>query len=553
MNLFSKKYWIKGFLAIAAVSCSVQSLANEPAKTAPASTASAPNTAAPAAPAATNAANNAEPEKFNWAGVPPVTPMPRPGLFVIPPTGPGYFSLWDLITGNKRETPPVAPYAPFGLLPTPGFDIDFRYLEKPDHEKDISDPFKRIKLADNWMLSFGGQFWYRYMHETDSRLNAEGQDNKYHQFRTRFHADLWYRDQFRLYAEFIDARSLGLDLAALPTDRNHTDMLNLFADVKLGQLKDGPVYLRVGRQELLYGSQRLISPLEWVNTRRTFQGVKAFWRTPTLDLDAFWVRPMTVERNEFDNWDKGRNFMGLFGTYKPMKGQLLDLYYLSLVDNRVLNPTNVQQGIVLQGDSVLHTLGGRIAGDYNRILYEVEGMYQFGRRSSLDISAFAVATGLGYHVPLPMNPQFWIRYDFASGDSNHQDGRSNTFHQLFPFGHYYFGFLDQVGRQNIHDFNAQFTIHPQPWFTFITQYHRFYLANNRDFLYNAAGLGTLRDTSGQSGSHVGDEIDFRVNVHVSRHQDLLFGYSKLFAGDFLKAQRPGVSPDFFYAQYVIRF
>ncbi len=545
MNLFGKN-WINGFLTIAALSCTVQALANEPAKATSTTASNTTNTAAAAA-------SNAAPEKFNWEGVPPVTPMPRPGLFTIPPAGPGYFSLWDLISGNKRETAPVAPYAPAALLPTSAFDIDFRYLEKPGHEKDVFDPFKRIKLADNWMLSFGGQFWYRYMHETDSRLNAAGQDNKYHLFRTRFHADLWYRDQFRLFAEFIDARALGLDLPALATDRNYTDILNLFADVKLGQLKDGPVYLRVGRQELLYGSQRLISPLEWVNTRRTFQGVKAFWRTPTLDLDAFWVRPMTVERNEFDNWDKGRNFMGLFGTYKPMKGQLLDLYYLSLVDNRVLNPFNIQQGNILQGDSVLHTLGGRIAGDYNRFLYEFEGMYQFGRRSHLDISAFAVATGLGYHVPLPMNPQFWIRYDFASGDANSQDGRSNTFNQLFPFGHYYMGFLDQVGRQNIHDFNAQFTLHPQPWFTFIAQYHRFYLANNRDFLYNAGGLGTLRDPTGQSGSHVGDEIDFRFNVHVNRHQDILFGYSKLFAGDFIKAQRPGISPDFFYAQYVIRF
>lgn len=166
MNLFGKN-WINGFLTVAALSCTVQALANEPAK---ATSATAPNTTNTAAAAASNAA----PEKFNWGGVPPVTPMPRPGLFTIPPAGPGYFSLWDLISGNKRETAPVAPYAPFALLPTSAFDIDFRYLEKPDHEKDVFDPFKRIKLADNWMLSFGGQFWYRYMHETDSRLNAGG-------------------------------------------------------------------------------------------------------------------------------------------------------------------------------------------------------------------------------------------------------------------------------------------------------------------------------------------------------------------------------------------
>ena len=80
-------------------------------------------------------------------------------------------------------------------------------------------------------------------------------------------------------------------LTPLPTDVNHTDMLNLFADVKMATIKDGPAYIRVGRQELLYGSQRLISTLDWVNTRRTFQGVKAFWRTADLRSGRFLGAP----------------------------------------------------------------------------------------------------------------------------------------------------------------------------------------------------------------------------------------------------------------------
>lgn len=492
-------------------------------------------------------------EAFDWSSVPPVTPLPRVGIFIKPPSGPGYYSLGDWFTGNEREKPPVDPYPPFALLPTSAFDVDFRYLEQPDHEKDFFDSIKRIRLGNNWLLSFGGSFWYRYMHETDSRLNAAGINNNHHLLRTRVHADLWYRDQIRLFAEFLDARALGLDLPPQAIDKNHTDMLNLFADFKLGQFIGGPAYLRVGRQELLYGSQRLISTLDWANTRRNFQGVKTFWHTPVFDLDAFWVRPMKTEPNEFDNWDKERNFVGLWGTYKAISGQVFDLYYLNLIDNRVVSPANIQQGNVLQGDSVLHTIGGRWIGDYQRFLYELEGMYQFGKRSNLDVSAFSIASGVGYHLPLPMNPQFWLRYDFASGDKNPHDGRSNTFHHLFPFGHYYLGYMDRIGRQNIHDFNAQFTLHPQPWFTFIGQYHRFYLANKRDYLYNAAGAETLRDITGQSGSHVGDEVDLRVNIHLSRHQDILLGYSKLFTGKFIKNQRPGISPDLFYAQYNFRF
>ena len=155
--------------------------------------------------------------------------------------------------------------------------------------------------------------------------------------RSRFHADFWFRDNVRLFAEFLDARTFGQSLAPLPTDVNHTDMLNLFADIKVANVKDAPAYIRFGRQELLYGSQRLISTLDWVNTRRTFQGAKAFWKTADLDLDAFWVRPMITEADRFDNWDTKREFFGLWGTYRPMKGQLVDLYFLSLLnDNQTL-------------------------------------------------------------------------------------------------------------------------------------------------------------------------------------------------------------------------
>lgn len=506
---------------------------------------------APAGNAAGTPAATAAPKaaaQFDWSKVPPVTAPSRPGMFAIPPSGPGYYSLWDHFTGNKRETPPVSPSAPYALMTTPAFEIDYRHLEKPGYEKDLFDPIKRIHMGDDFLLSFGGSFWYRYMRESDARLTNTS--DSYHLIRSRFHADLWFRDRVRLFAEFLDARSFGQGLTPAPTDVNHTDMLNLFADIKLATIKDGPAYLRVGRQELLYGSQRLISTLDWVNTRRTFQGAKAFWRTPTFDLDAFWVRPMITEKDKFDNWDQKQEFFGLWGTYKPRKGQLVDMYFLSLDDNRnrALGSNNIL------GHSITHTLGSRLAGDYNQFLYELEGMYQFGQFSNQEISAFAVASGAGYHFKgTPMNPQFWLRYDFASGDNNANDGSRNTFNQLFPFGNYYLGWIDRVGRQNIHDFNAQINLHPQPWATFTAQYHRFYLANKQDFLYNAAGAATLRDATGQAGSYVGDEIDFRLNLHVNRHQNILVGYSKLFAGNFLKAAAPGVSPDLFYVQYNMRF
>jgi len=518
----------------------------------------------PTAPPKSTAATPVVESKFDWSQVPPAAPMPRPGSFIVPPSGPGYYSLWDLLTGNERKAPPVAPYAPFGLLPVSAFNVDFRYMEKPGYEKDVFDPVKRIHPNNDWLLSFGGNFWARNMRETDSRL-APG-DNTYTLIRTRLHADLWYRDQVRLFAEGIDARSFGQEKSPLNIDVNHTDILNLFADIKVANLKDGKAYVRVGRQELLYGSQRLISTLDWANSRRTFQGVKTFWHSPKFDLDAFWVRPMNPAakyQTKLDTWDENRDFYGLWGTYKPQRGHFSDLYFLTLDDNRnrAVGPifNNVTGGTV-------YTVGSRYAGNTNQFLYELEGMYQFGQsynRSLIatDISAGAVASGVGYQfAKLPMNPQLWLRYDYASGDKNAWDGQTNTFNQLFPFGHYYLGFLDRVGRQNIHDFNAQMTLNPQPWFTFIAQYHRFFLANSHDALYNAAGQAYRWDPTGQAGRDVGSELDLRFNIHVNRHQDVLLGYSKLWAGDFIKHTSTtggngtsNVSPDLIYVQYNARF
>ena len=70
------------------------------------------------------------------------------------------------------------------------------------------------------------------------------------------------------------------------------DFLNLFVDVKVAEVDGQPVYVRAGRQEILLGSQRLVTSLEWANTRRTFDGAKIFYRSKDWDVDGFWTQPV---------------------------------------------------------------------------------------------------------------------------------------------------------------------------------------------------------------------------------------------------------------------
>jgi hypothetical protein len=142
--------------------------------------------------------------------------------------------------------------------------------------------------------------------------------------------------------------------------------------------------------------------------------------------------------------------------------------------------------------------------------------------------------GLGRRWDNGLNPTAWLYYDFASGDSDPNVGDAHTFNQLYPFGHYYLGWVDAVGRQNIHDLNAHLYVYPAPWLTTWCQYHHFWLAEARDALYNAGGVAIRRDATGQAGTNVGDEIDLVLNFHLARYSDVLVSYSKLYGAGFLE-------------------
>ncbi|MCI0461396.1 MAG: alginate export family protein [Gemmataceae bacterium] len=491
-----------------------------------------------------------EPECKNpWAKVPPVRPLTRTGPFPMPPTGPGYYSLSDHVHHAYREKPPQYGYPPVALVQSSSFDLDFRYLEDPKHTShDWFDPLKRVHLGCDWLFSTGGQTSWRHMNEVNSRLLNV--DNTYDLFRARTYMDLWYQDQFRVFAEFIYAETFNQDLPPLVIDGTRADLLNLFVDVKVGDIHDQPAYVRVGRQELLFGSQRLISTLEWANTRRTFQGVRVLHQTEKFDVDLFWVQPVIPNRPRFDSVDNNQNFAGLWTTYKPKKGINFDTYYLFL-DN-----TNQRRQLGLDvAPFNVHTLGTRYAGDQNNWLWDIETALQLGERGSQHTVAGIATVGSGYHfAQQPLNPSFWVFYDWASGDHSPGTGSSyHTFNQLFPFGHFYLGWVDQVGRQNIQDLNAHVFFYPTNWITVWLQYHHFWLDSSRDALYNAAGAAIRRDPTGRAGHNVGDEIDLVLNFHLGTHHDVLVGYSKLFAGSFLERSGPAVSPELFYAQYSFRW
>jgi len=315
------------------------------------------------------------------------------------------------------------------------YDNDFSYLTKPGNNSYcLGDSLKRLNIGpcSESKLDVGGQLRLRYHHErgmgqqvdTDRFQNT---DNDFLLERLRLYANYQATQNVRFYTEGIFADVSG-ESAYIPRgiDRNRGDLLNAFVDLKLTD----SVTARLGRQELLYGNERTVSPLDWANTRRTFEGAKVMVDVGDWKIDAFFTHLVQIQPDDFDEADYDQPFYGAYGVYSGLQDATVDLYYLGYEHQR--------PGAAIQTDFSLHTIGARLNGKHGSWLYEFEGATQFGRQSGLgvDHQAYFATAGLGYQfADVSWKPTVWCYYDYASG--NTPGGDFGRYNQLFPLAHKY--------------------------------------------------------------------------------------------------------------------
>ncbi len=426
---------------------------------------------------------------------------------------------------------------------------DFSYLDDPYYNgpRFFSDHFKNMHTRFG-TLSLGGESRYRYHDEHNFRgLGITGRDDTFWLTRNRLYADWHMNDYLRVYAETLDANSGGERYAPRPIEENDFDIQNLFADVKLLDGADGTLTARIGRQELLFGAQRTVSPLDWANTRRTFQGVRGLYQKGDTSFDAFWTELVRVDPKGSDDVSSEIQFYGTYLTQKNTSLGTLESYYLGS-DNHIVGFSE-------------HTVGSRVSGATDRgTLYDFEGAYQFGSDATPDRhSAGFFSAGLGRNVQTNfLSPAVWFYWDHASGekDFNEVGQGDGGYDHLYPLSHKYLGFMDLFGRRNLDDFNV-FTQTPlTEKLSLIVWYHYFRLVEATT-PYSVV-MTPYNNTTPAQSKDLGHEIDVLFNYNLNPRNNVLLGYSHFNAGDYFDA--PTIGPadgknnaDFFYFQYTTRY
>jgi hypothetical protein len=464
--------------------------------------------------------------------------------------------------------------------------------DQPDAKSTKPPPVEKKKETKEASLL---SFWDgRLVFDIEERIRGEIRENN-RDFDSSINDDnddSWLLNRFRLglavkpvswlkvYGQMQDVREAFSDRANIPgihgaEGDDEADLRQAY--ISLGDVKKFPLLLTVGRQAISYGDSRLVADSKWGNFGRTFDAIRLRFEEPHFWVEGFAMRPVQIKRHEFDDSDSADNFGGVYFSTDYFAKQTTDFYffYRDKDDNQPdLDPTNKTdpQGTWNGPAARFATIGARVKSTPDKLNgwdYTAEAAYEFGdlfltdRNSQrFDLSAFALHVSGGYTAKeLLWKPRFGLEYDYASGDRNPNDGKSESFQNLFPSNHEKYGFMDEFGWRNIHDARVQVNVKPIKKLDLEFDYHAFWLADTHDFWYRSNGISTLRTktpdgrdvrTIGAS-NFAGHEIDLTATYELNKFVKFQTGYSHFFAGAYLQDTGPADDADFGYFMTTFSF
>lgn len=404
-------------------------------------------------------------------------------------------------------------------------------------------------------------------HRYEWRSNFDFNDNIYDKdgfnlWRTRLGLTLKPTEDLRLFYQFQDARiSDDSTTGSKSTFENWAETRQLWVEGKTNKLAVDAIDLskigiRFGRQELSYGSQRLLGAFDWSNVAQTFDAGKVMleFEKQKLNIDIFGggKTPVKSPREQDDFYDGSANdrLIGYYSVYKGIKDLTIEQYMI----NRNTDGQTISFSQTGDGEVEDYTIGGRVLGKIadTAFDFELEAAKQVGNSGALDADAQMAIGILGYTFDINWKPRLSFEFDYASGDRNRTDGKRQTFDNIHPTNHLFYGYMDFVSLQNINNYKLQIKADPTKKLNLQTDLHFIYLDSPKDNLYGA-NKAIKRATVAGADAYVGSEVDLLAKYQVTSFISTMVGYSHFFAGNFLKDTGSSSDADFVYVQTVVNF
>src|SRR6201987_2025057 len=156
-------------------------------------------------------------------------------------------------------------------------DDDWSFLADPAKRQEFWDPIKYIPLRsgrNGWFLSMGGEARETWEQIGNDNWGQSPIMNGYLNERYMLYADLHYGPHVRTFLELKSGINSWRAGGPRPIDEKRLDFQSGFLEGGAATAW-GSVHVRAGRQELEYGSGRLVDVREGPNVRLSFDGFLA--------------------------------------------------------------------------------------------------------------------------------------------------------------------------------------------------------------------------------------------------------------------------------------
>jgi len=388
----------------------------------------------------------------------------------------------------------------------PGQRTNVRYDEdwSANADKPGIEGLKYLKLDDagDAHATFGIELRARY-EGFDNPLWGSERDDGYLWLRAMPYVDL-HAGPVRAFVQPIAGYTRGLSGQKGPADETGLDMLQAFADLRLGTAETGTLTVRGGRSLIALGSERLVGLRYGPNIPQAFDGVRVTASRGRLRLDGFHVRPVQVGLGDFDDRTSDtRRLDGVYATVALGGEANADVYWLGY-RNHTARFGNVS------GAEARDTFGLRLFGKRGRFSWNWETMIQRGSFAGRRIRAWSQATETAISF---RHMRLRLRANIASGDRDPQDGTLGTFNALFPKGRY-FGELTPIGPRNIINVHPSIDVNLGHNVTVELSGAAFWRETAGDGIYDVPGQ-LIRAAGGSSARHIGNQAEVVASWQIT--------------------------------------
>lgn len=394
-----------------------------------------------------------------------------------------------------------------------------------------------VQILDSVTFVPSAQYRVRYYHhEGHDFLDGNVTNTLRHRARLGM-AGIW-AERLGVFMQVQDVRTFGEEHSTFTdVSADGFDMHQAFASF----FPIPEFEIRLGRQEISQGTERLVGTREWREGGQSFDALRVRYGSKKIVVDGFYA---LVRETDLGLGIPAADGAAVEDAKDHLAGAELGFELIPQFKATV-TATSARQG---DNGKRLHTVGALFGGDFGTVFhYGVEGYYQFGAAyGDINFSSFLASAVARVTFDIKTHPYIEAYGTFVSGDDDPNNNTVTSFESPFGAKHKFYGDMDfftnlpaHTEERGLRDIGGAIGLRPTKGMHIRVAHHLFQaMAERSDAL-----------------EHFGHELDMQVAYQFWKYASVNAGYGAFFPGSIKEASVAGEAgvEHFAYATTDVKF